>query len=113
MTTFEYATDDVKSIAPAVVPKSKGRLFVDFITSTDHKKIGRMFMGVSLALALAVAVLYALALTVFVYRSIKWEHFVKAASKAVRTTGVILLLIGWGFAHKAQARGLVRRVLRR
>lgn len=26
---------------------------------------------------------------------------------------VILLLIGWGFAHKEQARGLVRRVLRR
>ncbi|WP_413454401.1 cytochrome c oxidase subunit I [Glutamicibacter sp. FR1] len=44
MTTFEYATDDVKSIAPAVVPKSKGRLFVDYITSTDHKKIGYMYL---------------------------------------------------------------------
>ena len=44
MTTFEYATEDVKSIAPAVVPKSKGRLFVDFITSTDHKKIGYMYL---------------------------------------------------------------------
>ena len=42
----------------------------------------------------AVAVLYALGLTVFVYRSLKWEHFIKAASKAVKTTGVILLLIG-------------------
>jgi tripartite ATP-independent transporter DctM subunit len=42
----------------------------------------------------AVAVLYALGLTIFVYRTLTWEHFVKAASKAVRTTGVILLLIG-------------------
>jgi tripartite ATP-independent transporter DctM subunit len=39
-------------------------------------------------------VLYALALTIFVYRTLKWEHFIKAAAKAVRTTGVILLLIG-------------------
>ena len=35
-----------------------------------------------------------LGLTVFVYRTLKWEHFIKAASKAVKTTGVILLLIG-------------------
>ena len=42
----------------------------------------------------AIAVLYALALTVFLYRSLKWEHFIKACSKAVKTTGVILLLIG-------------------
>jgi tripartite ATP-independent transporter DctM subunit len=42
----------------------------------------------------AIAVLYALGLTVFVYRSLHWEHFIKAASKAVKTTGVILLLIG-------------------
>jgi tripartite ATP-independent transporter DctM subunit len=42
----------------------------------------------------AVAVLYALALTTFLYRSLTWEKFIKAASKAVKTTGVILLLIG-------------------
>jgi tripartite ATP-independent transporter DctM subunit len=42
----------------------------------------------------AVAVLYALALTVFVYRSLTLKQFIKAASKAVKTTGVILLLIG-------------------
>ncbi|MBI2771348.1 MAG: TRAP transporter large permease [Burkholderiales bacterium] len=42
----------------------------------------------------AIAVLYALALTIFLYRTLKWEHFIKAASKAVKTTGVILLLIG-------------------
>jgi tripartite ATP-independent transporter DctM subunit len=42
----------------------------------------------------AVAVLYSLALTMFLYRSLTWEKFIKAASKAVKTTGVILLLIG-------------------
>jgi tripartite ATP-independent transporter DctM subunit len=42
----------------------------------------------------AVAVLYSLALTLFLYRSLTWEQFIKAASKAVKTTGVILLLIG-------------------
>ena len=42
----------------------------------------------------AVAVLYALALTVFIYRSLTWDQFVRAASKAVKTTGVVLLLIG-------------------
>jgi tripartite ATP-independent transporter DctM subunit len=42
----------------------------------------------------AIAVLYALALTVFVYRSLSRKQFIKAASKAVKTTGVILLLIG-------------------
>jgi hypothetical protein len=26
---------------------------------------------------------------------------------------IILLLIGWGFAHQEQARGVIRRVLRR
>ncbi|OZI28770.1 hypothetical protein CEG14_22780 [Bordetella genomosp. 1] len=42
----------------------------------------------------AVAVLYALALTVFVYRSLAWDQFTRAAAKAVKTTGVVLLLIG-------------------
>jgi tripartite ATP-independent transporter DctM subunit len=42
----------------------------------------------------AIAVLYALLLTVFLYRTLRWEHFLKAASKAVKTTGIILLLIG-------------------
>jgi tripartite ATP-independent transporter DctM subunit len=42
----------------------------------------------------AVAVIYALALTIFVYRSLTWENFLKAAAKAVKTTGVVLLLIG-------------------
>ena len=42
----------------------------------------------------AVAVIYTLGLTIFVYRTLKWEHFLKAATKAVKTTGTILLLIG-------------------
>ena len=42
----------------------------------------------------AVAVVYSLILTMFVYRSLTWDHFVRAAAKAVKTTGVVLLLIG-------------------
>ncbi|MDR3517834.1 MAG: TRAP transporter large permease [Azospirillaceae bacterium] len=42
----------------------------------------------------AVAVLYALLLTTLVYRSLTWENFLKAAAKACKTTGVVLLLIG-------------------
>ncbi|MBV7483646.1 TRAP transporter large permease [Bordetella sp. BOR01] len=42
----------------------------------------------------AVAVLYALALTALVYRSLTWDQFVRAAAKAVKTTGIVLLLIG-------------------
>jgi tripartite ATP-independent transporter DctM subunit len=42
----------------------------------------------------AVAVIYALVITTVVYRALSWEHFLKAAAKAVKTTGVVLLLIG-------------------
>jgi tripartite ATP-independent transporter DctM subunit len=42
----------------------------------------------------SVAVIYALFLTVVVYRSLSWQQFLKAAAKAVKTTGVVLLLIG-------------------
>jgi len=42
----------------------------------------------------AVSVVYALLLTVLVYKSLSWENFLKAAAKAVKTTGVVLLLIG-------------------
>ena len=44
--------------------------------------------------AASVAVLYALFLTVFVYKSMTWVHLMKSAAKAVKTTGVVLLLIG-------------------
>jgi tripartite ATP-independent transporter DctM subunit len=42
----------------------------------------------------SVAVIYALLLTLLVYRSMTWVNFLKAAAKAVKTTGVVLLLIG-------------------
>lgn len=42
----------------------------------------------------AIAVIYAILLSTLLYRSLKWEHLVKAAAKAVKTTGIVLLLIG-------------------
>jgi tripartite ATP-independent transporter DctM subunit len=42
----------------------------------------------------SVAVLYALVITVLVYRSLSWDHFLTAAARAVKKTGVVLLLIG-------------------
>jgi tripartite ATP-independent transporter DctM subunit len=42
----------------------------------------------------AVAVAWALFITVFVYRSLSWQHFIKACAKACKTTGVVLMLIG-------------------
>jgi tripartite ATP-independent transporter DctM subunit len=42
----------------------------------------------------AIAVIYALGLTLFLYKSLTKEKFLKAASKAVKTTGIVLLLIG-------------------
>ena len=57
--------------------------------------LGGILSGVFTATeSAAVAVLYALVLTVFVYRTISRDNFIKAASKAVRNTGIILLLIG-------------------
>ena len=42
----------------------------------------------------AIAVLYAIVITAFAYRSMSWENFLKASARAVKTTGVIMLLIG-------------------
>jgi tripartite ATP-independent transporter DctM subunit len=57
--------------------------------------LGGILSGVFTATeSAAVAVLYALFLCAVVYRSLKWEQFLKAAAKAVKTTGVVLLLIG-------------------
>lgn len=42
----------------------------------------------------SIAVAWALLVTVFVYRSLTWAHFLKACAKACKTTGVVLLLIG-------------------
>jgi tripartite ATP-independent transporter DctM subunit len=57
--------------------------------------LGGILSGVFTASESAVvAVLYALVLTAFLYRSLRWSHFLQAATKAVRNTGIILLLIG-------------------
>ena len=42
----------------------------------------------------AIAVAWALLITVFVYRSLSWKHFITACAKACKTTGVVLFLIG-------------------
>jgi len=41
-----------------------------------------------------IAVIYALLITVFVYRQMTWEGFVHATMGAVRTTAMVLLIIG-------------------
>ena len=41
-----------------------------------------------------IAVIYALLVTVFVYRQMSWEDFVHATMGAVRTTAMVLLVIG-------------------
>jgi tripartite ATP-independent transporter DctM subunit len=42
----------------------------------------------------SVAVIYSTLLTFFLYRTMTWDHFMMAAAKAAKTTGVVLLLIG-------------------
>ncbi|WP_315758174.1 MULTISPECIES: TRAP transporter large permease [unclassified Bradyrhizobium] len=42
----------------------------------------------------AVAVTYTILLTFFIYRTMSLQNFLRAAAKAVKTTGVVLLLIG-------------------
>ena len=40
MTTYEYATDEVRSQAqPRVVPRSLGKIVVSWLTTTDHKAV--------------------------------------------------------------------------
>lgn len=41
-----------------------------------------------------IAVVYALLITVFVYRQLRWQDFVHATMGAVRTTAMVLLIIG-------------------
>lgn len=45
-----------------------------------------------------VAVIYALLVTVFVYRALSWSDFVHATQQAVRTTAMVLLIIGMASA---------------
>lgn len=57
--------------------------------------LGGILSGVFTATESAsIAVLYSLVLTAFVYRSLSWEKFVESCAKSVKTTGVVLALIG-------------------
>jgi tripartite ATP-independent transporter DctM subunit len=57
--------------------------------------LGLILSGVCTATESAsIAVLWALVLTGFVYRSLSWENFLAACAKAVKTTGIVLALIG-------------------
>jgi len=61
--------------------------------------IGIIFGGVRSGIFTAtesscVAVLYALLVTVLVYRNLGWREFVHATQQAVRTTSMVLLIIG-------------------
>ncbi|MEK9967669.1 MAG: TRAP transporter large permease [Ferrovibrio sp.] len=42
----------------------------------------------------AIAVIYAILLATLLYKSLTWHQLIKAAAKAVKTTGIVLLLIG-------------------
>ena len=57
--------------------------------------LGGILFGVFTATeGASVAVVYSLVLTIFLYRTLSWPKFVLATTKAVKTTGVVLLLIG-------------------
>ena len=57
--------------------------------------LGGIVSGIFTATGSAsVAVIYSIVLTFFLYRTMTWENFLKAAAKAAKTTGVVLLLIG-------------------
>jgi cytochrome c oxidase subunit I len=49
VSTLEYSRDEAATVAPRVVPRSKGRMVVSWITSTDHKTIGYMYLISSFA----------------------------------------------------------------
>ena len=57
--------------------------------------VGGVISGVFTATeSSSIAVIYALIITAFAYRSLNWKAFVTATMNAVRTTAMVLLLIG-------------------
>lgn len=60
-----------------------------------------------------IAVLYALLVTIFVYRILGWSEFIHATTQAVRTTSMVLLIIGtaasfgWLMAYLRVPAGMV------
>ena len=76
------------AVAVACVAALPGMLVVAII-------LGFIIMGVATATeAAGIAVTYSLLLTFIGYRTMNWSKLVKAAAKAAKTTGVVLLLIG-------------------
>ena len=58
MSTVKYTAEpDGTFVAPRVVPVSKGRIVVNWITSTDHKTIGFMYLIASFAFFLLAGVM--------------------------------------------------------
>ena len=77
-----------RAVAVAFVAALPGLLVVVII-------LGGILTGIFTATESAsIAVGWALLVTVLVYRSLSWKHFLSACAKACKTTGVVLLLIG-------------------
>jgi tripartite ATP-independent transporter DctM subunit len=57
--------------------------------------LGCIIAGITTATeAAGIAVVYSLFLTIVVYRSLGWDGLMKASTRAAKTTGIVLLLIG-------------------
>jgi tripartite ATP-independent transporter DctM subunit len=77
--------------------KALGQLFVSAVPGLIL--IAIIFGGVRSGIFTAsessnIAVVYAMAVTFFVYRSLSWSDFIEATMAAVRTTAMVLLVIG-------------------
>ncbi|MCA1365330.1 TRAP transporter large permease [Bradyrhizobium sp. IC3069] len=85
-------------------PAGKFPGWVEVVRSLAAAVPGLLIVGIILAGILsgvftatesaAIAVTYSILLTFFIYRTMTWGNFLRAAAKAVKTTGVVLLLIG-------------------
>ncbi|MDJ0684448.1 MAG: TRAP transporter large permease [Alphaproteobacteria bacterium] len=79
-------------------------LFLSFVAAlpglmTAVIIVGGVLSGVFTATeSSGIAVIYAILVTLFVYRSLTWEGFVRATLGAVRTTAIVLLVIGMAAA---------------
>ena len=80
------------SISVALTPATRAAANA---TRRNPEYLGETRSGARTATESAsIAVAWALLITVFVYRSLSWTHFLKACAKACKTTGVVLFLIG-------------------
>jgi tripartite ATP-independent transporter DctM subunit len=77
-----------------------GAVFVRFVAALPGLLlVGMIFFGIRAGIFTAVesasvAVAYALLVTSLVYRKLTWQHFLDTCAGAVRTTGLILFVIG-------------------